>query len=73
MKWFGESWGGPVCAPEGKVPRPSAQCAHCNGSFGEHDCGVILPFVGGPEDPPELPYHRLCLAAALGITVRDFG
>lgn len=73
MKWFGESWGAPVCTSESEAPRPSAPCAYCNGAILERDCGVILPFSGGPDDPPELPYHRWCLIDLLGITVRDFG
>jgi hypothetical protein len=67
MRWFGKSWGAPVCTPESEAPRPSAPCAHCGGAIGEHDSGVILPFAGGPGDPPELPYHRLCLLDALGL------
>ena len=73
VKWFGESWGAPVCKPENHAATPTAPCAHCNLAFRKSDSGIILPFAGGPGDPPELPYHRLCLLWQMGIGVRKFG
>lgn len=67
MKWFGESWGAPVCTPENHAPKPQERCAACGMHFQDSDRGVILPFLGGPEDPPELPYHHRCLMRALGL------
>lgn len=67
MKWFGASWGAPVCAPEDHAPVPGGACAVCEKQFRDDDQGVILPFVGGPDDPPELPYHLACFRDALGL------
>jgi len=70
MKWFGESWGAPVCAPEDNSPLPEAPCAACEERFQANDQGVILPFLGGPGAPAELPYHLACFREALGIGPR---
>lgn len=71
MKWFGRSWGAPVCAPEDQAPLPDAPCVCCESRFKADDQGVILPFVGGPDDPPELPYHLACFRDALGLVPKD--
>lgn len=71
MKWFGESWGAPVCVPENHAPVPGERCVVCDKQFWEDDQGIILPFVGGPDDPPELPYHLACFRTALGLAPKD--
>lgn len=67
MKWFGESWGAPCCDPNGHVATPTAPCAHCDLPFTPTDRGLVLPFAGGPGDPPELPYHQTCMMNLLGL------
>lgn len=71
MKWFGESWGAPVCAPEDHAPVPGGACTVCEELFKAADQGLILPFLGGPGDPSELPYHLGCFREALGIGRSD--
>lgn len=66
MKWFGEHWGAPICDNE-HVEVPTEPCVACEMPFKANDRGIILPFAGLPEDPPELPYHHRCLMVHLGI------
>lgn len=67
MKWFGKSWGAPVCDPAKHAPTPTVACAYCERAIIAGDQGVILPFHGNPGDPPELPYHHGCLMQSLGL------
>lgn len=71
VKWFGASWGAPVCDPalasETPVGRP---CGHCDGPIAAGDRGVILPFLGAETEPKELAYHHACILESLGIKER---
>ncbi len=69
MKWFGESWGAPVCQPEDHVAGlPDAPCTCCNRAFVEGDIGVIVPLIGGPGDPKDVGYHHACFMESLGLS-----
>jgi hypothetical protein len=47
MKWFGESWQAPICAPEDEVGTPvGAACLLCEAPIAEGDQGVIMPYSG---------------------------
>jgi hypothetical protein len=67
MKWFGESWGAPVCDPENHVPVPiHHECIHCGDPIEPDDQGLILPYSGmSPSDPAWVPYHKMCLFASI--------
>lgn len=71
MKYFGPlcSPPAPECGEKVDVPEGSV-CPHCDGPILSSDSGFTLPYVslGGP---PELSYHRLCLAEALGLTEKN--
>jgi|HubBroStandDraft_1064217.scaffolds.fasta_scaffold19557_4 hypothetical protein len=45
MKWFGESWGAPVCAVTEEAATPNGlECAHgCGHSIRYGDQGVLIP------------------------------
>lgn len=60
MKWFGESWGAPVCEPDDHVDRPDASCVYCMKPLIVGDQGLVVPFAGGPGDPIEVAFHRKC-------------
>ncbi len=66
MKWFGE-WTAPITQMAEKTDVPSTPCGYCHQPFAPDDFGVVMPFLGGPMDPPEIGYHHHCLGAALGI------
>ena len=68
MRWFGESWGAPVCEADEHQPTPDVPCAGCDVPIQEGDQGVLLPFAGDPGDPPELAYHHGCLMWNLGLS-----
>lgn len=69
MKWFGKSWGAPVCSFE-HIPTPvGAECfGNCGSPIAEGDRGIVTPFSGGEDDPrTEAPYHLYCFLAAVGV------
>jgi hypothetical protein len=42
MRWFGESWGAPVCRPENKAPVPTTlTCYRCGQRIREGDQGFL--------------------------------
>lgn len=50
---------------------PTDPCAYCSEPFRSYDQGVILPFLGERDHPPELAYHHACFMETLGLaTVR---
>ncbi len=67
-KWFGPSWGAPVCTPESRIETPEAPCCQCHGKFRPEDRGIMLPHIGRAGDPRELPYHHECLMWCLGLS-----
>jgi len=69
MKWFGQaSWGAPICTDADRVPVPVGKtCYLCTEQIEAHHVGVVMPFSGGPGDPPELEAHLHCLLRSLGL------
>lgn len=51
MKWFGESWRAPICAPEDEVGTPVGErCLLCEEPIAAGDQGVVMPFSGDLVD-----------------------
>jgi len=47
VKWFGENWHAPICAPEDHIPTPfGAACIYCPVPFDEKAQGI--QFINGP-------------------------
>jgi hypothetical protein len=68
MRWFGKSWGAPVCEPETVSETPvGTPCGGCESLIKAGDYGVILPFAGAATDPSELSYHHGCFMRMLGL------
>jgi hypothetical protein len=67
MKWFGPSWGAYVCESTPQATLPGVPCTWCGAPIVEGDQGLILPFAGQPEDPPEVAGHLDCVLSALGL------
>jgi hypothetical protein len=67
MKWFGKDWGASICKDTEHAPRPSDPCFYCETLFTEDDKGIITPFSGGPDDPPEAGFHLNCFLESVGI------
>lgn len=72
MQWFGKSWNSTgVCADESNhLPAPVGRACFgvCGRTIAEGDQGVVMPFHGGTDDPPDAPYHLECLLDCLGIS-----
>jgi hypothetical protein len=68
MKWFGRSWGAPVCEEGEHVTlTPTVTCARCKKVFDEFDCGLVVPSVSEEGRAVFEAYHRLCFDQWLGI------
>jgi hypothetical protein len=69
MKWFGKSWGAPVCEPDEQVETPIGRpCAHdCGKEISAGDRGVVLPYYGRTSEPADLAYHLGCFLRSIGI------
>lgn len=69
MRWFGESWGAPVCEPENEVPIPLGWiCESCGVAFAEGDRGVTLVYYD-EEGRRDFPLHLDCLLDSVGPTI----
>lgn len=74
VRWFGESWGAPICDPRAHVDTPVGQdCAghdHLHGPVSrkirEGDQGVTVPFFSA-KAPGILAYHLQCWFHELGL------
>jgi len=69
MKWFGESWGAPVCGYTEHVATPVGEmCLSCGVKILPGDAGFSVPSltdavfaaVGPVKTWRERPYHRKC-------------
>lgn len=73
MRWFGESWGAPVCEETQHVETPDGEaCPVCGRSIRMGDQGFELPYShdGASWDEPDLlAYHKDCLLRNIGIRV----
>lgn len=67
MKWFGPFWYAPVCESNARTETPKEPCLVCEIAFVEGDQGLVLPYIGGPDAPPEVAYHKHCFLQSLGI------
>jgi hypothetical protein len=64
VRWFGESWGAPVCHPATKVYTPVTEpCEACDVMITEDDQGVTIPFVGSVGSWVRHAYHLQCFLA----------
>lgn len=62
VKWFGISWGAPVCDPEDHVETPVGRpCMRCTKAIGENDQGLTIPHVRERERKvSDEPWHLGC-------------
>lgn len=66
-RWFGPSWGAPVCKPGAQVFLPAnTSCAGCLGEIGVEESGIRLPHLGAYR---EFSYYHLdCFLEVVGIS-----
>ena len=44
MKWFGDSWGAPVCDPLDHMPtQEGSRCGYCEQDITRDDRGFLIP------------------------------
>lgn len=64
MRWFGESWGAPLCEATEHVQTPVGEpCTLCGEAIAAKDQGVVMPCVR--ETVIHEPSHRKCLVRAI--------
>jgi hypothetical protein len=65
MRWFGESWGAPVCEDTAHADTPvGEECDACPEPIEGDDQGFLLPFYD-TDAVSEIAYHRGCLMGAI--------
>jgi len=77
MRWFGQSWGAPVCAsytfvPYEKVPAFCKLCIACEKPITESDHGLMMPHL--PFNRSEwmvCGWHLQCLMENMGLGQRS--
>lgn len=63
-RWFGESWGAPVCEERSHALTPvGLSCPYCLELIQENDRGVIIPYWGTGEGHP---WHLDCFLRSIG-------
>lgn len=76
LRWFGESWGAPVCLPAAHIATPVGMvCAghqHLHGALvpddiREGDQGVTIPYLDGDGGVITIGFHLSCWFHELGI------
>lgn len=73
MKWFGESWGAPVCYAAEHAPTPIGKlCGYCPHSIRPGDQGLLLPYLDPAESTVwrDLPFHLVCFLRSVGAEPR---
>jgi hypothetical protein len=66
VKWFGESWGAPVCHPLDHAETPvDSQCIFCPRSILEDDDGFLLPHYTGEGEVVTVAAHRECFVRSI--------
>lgn len=64
MKWFGKSWGAPICDPDDHRPTPlGEECLYCKKPIGPDDIGLLIPHLD--ETASIRPWHHACFMASI--------
>ncbi len=70
VRWFGDGWNAPICAPHRRVDTPVGQeCAECGVAIKHDDQGVILAHFGATA--VRRPWHKRCFSRSLGLMEDD--
>ncbi len=69
MKWFGASWGAPICDPAEHIETPDGEvCPGCTRTIRPESQGVQLPWVRDDGFVDRLDWHLECFTKVLGLT-----
>lgn len=65
MKWFGHSWGAPICVAEDRASTPVGECCpQCDVAIKDGDDGLLVP---NEDNKGGVPYHVVCFLRAVGV------
>lgn len=60
VKWFGESWGAPICDPHDHRPTPVGEtCPYCDAVIDDRAQGLLI-FHLEAQGATERPWHIDC-------------
>lgn len=69
LKWFGKSWGAPICTLDSSVSTPiGVGCAGCAMSIKKDDAGLLVAAIGISMEglpPNRVAYHYECFMMTL--------
>ena len=72
IRWFGPSWGAPMCQPQFRVPEPlDCECIACGKGFERSNQGVRLPHLSEPGHVGFSHFHLGCFLVSLGVLDED--
>lgn len=72
IRWFGASWGAPVCEEENHVDTPTGACLQCNLAINPADQGFLVAFLSPGSQISFVAYHRACfLRTIIGTIYSD--
>lgn len=68
IRWFGPSWGAPICQPHFQVPWPhDCECVCCGKEFEMSHQGVRLPHLSEPGHVGFSHFHLGCFLVSVGV------
>jgi hypothetical protein len=68
MKWFGKSWGAPICDEVEHVATPvGAKCMHCDQEIDRNAQGFLVPHLDLDAASSECPWHLDCFLWTIGV------
>lgn len=71
VRWFGPSWGAPVCAPDNRVEVPVGKfCQDCRVKVERGDQGLMIPYAHDGVATME-PHHLNCFLDVVGLKTRS--
>jgi hypothetical protein len=71
VRWFGDSWGAPVCEPRTHIETPVGDdCAGCERAIQAEDIGITMPSVSVADALGRATFHLDCFMREV---VGDFG
>lgn len=72
VRWFGESWGAPICDWRAHIDNPgAARCLDCNHYIESDDQGISTVASLSIDPSGRVYYHLDCFLRMLGISISD--
>lgn len=71
VKWFGPSWGAPVCDPARHIDTPVGRpCFYCYEGIREGDQGIAMPYFDDEGRASVVPIGLDCFLRDIGVPLQ---